>query len=484
MRIGRRGQLLALALASAVLVVVLPRMVPGKAFDRGIFVSVAERLRAGDQLYVDVWDNKDPVFFWVLAAGRVLGPIGDITVEVLWMVVACLGCWLIARGAGLSTTTQALMAGAAAPLILTGALYPAGATHLPGLALTLLALGLAMRDRPAAAGVAIGLLVFTKLVIAPLAVLLVLHAGWRRGWAWRAWVRWILAGGLTCFVIVAVLAVRGELVGFLQTQVLNAAYTQAPVLLRGELPAVARLRRGLGLMGLLLSVIVAGALLASALVDRTREGDTLRVRRGWMREAAAIALLTSMALLAVTGMWPHHAQVVYVASLLSVTILASHLESAKAGLPVTATALLVAAIVMAGSAFPGVSGPAPPVTARWAQLSTASPETLALLELGPTGRYARLGSHDDLGHAEGLGGWALVCPRFHVYPWDSPETLGNVLECATNAPVLLVSDAIRARGGWLTSEAWNEFAERTEDLVSSSYACDSFIGGRVCTRVG
>jgi hypothetical protein len=38
-----------------------PRLVPGLHFDRGIFVSVAERLLAGDTLYSGVYDNKEPL---------------------------------------------------------------------------------------------------------------------------------------------------------------------------------------------------------------------------------------------------------------------------------------------------------------------------------------------------------------------------------------------------------------------------------------
>src|SRR5690242_21618277 len=41
--------------------VALPRLVPSTFGDHGTYASVAERLIAGDRLYVDVWDNKDPL---------------------------------------------------------------------------------------------------------------------------------------------------------------------------------------------------------------------------------------------------------------------------------------------------------------------------------------------------------------------------------------------------------------------------------------
>ena len=44
------------------------RSIPVPAVDYGMFVTVAERLKAGDRLYVDVYENKDPFFHYTLGA--------------------------------------------------------------------------------------------------------------------------------------------------------------------------------------------------------------------------------------------------------------------------------------------------------------------------------------------------------------------------------------------------------------------------------
>ncbi len=41
--------------------------------DYGFFTAVAERLVAGDRLYVDIWDNKDPFVFYSIAVARAAG---------------------------------------------------------------------------------------------------------------------------------------------------------------------------------------------------------------------------------------------------------------------------------------------------------------------------------------------------------------------------------------------------------------------------
>src|SRR5271163_4311496 len=50
-----------------------PKIVPYRGSDRGIFVSVAERLLAGDILNKDVLDNKDPYFITLSLSSEFAG---------------------------------------------------------------------------------------------------------------------------------------------------------------------------------------------------------------------------------------------------------------------------------------------------------------------------------------------------------------------------------------------------------------------------
>ena len=63
--------------------------------DRGIFVSIAERLLAGDKLYVDVWENKDPIFYYMISLGRVFSPYADVVLEILLEKVKFSIAWLL-----------------------------------------------------------------------------------------------------------------------------------------------------------------------------------------------------------------------------------------------------------------------------------------------------------------------------------------------------------------------------------------------------
>src|SRR5512144_127111 len=85
-------------------VALLPRMIPDvRSADRGIFVSVAERLLAGDALYRDVWDNKDPLFYFSLALGRAISPYADIVIEVSWVACSSVALLVLARWLGVDS---------------------------------------------------------------------------------------------------------------------------------------------------------------------------------------------------------------------------------------------------------------------------------------------------------------------------------------------------------------------------------------------
>src|SRR4029078_7930907 len=75
------------ALAAAVSIAAL-RVTPQVWGDPGVWLSVAARLLDGDRLYADVFDNKDPFFFYSYALSlRVAGVRGPFALEVVWLAV-------------------------------------------------------------------------------------------------------------------------------------------------------------------------------------------------------------------------------------------------------------------------------------------------------------------------------------------------------------------------------------------------------------
>ena len=200
-----------------------------------------------------------------------------------------------------------------------------------------------------------------------------------------------------------------------------------------------------------------------------------------LRELAAVALVSGIATLALTGMWNHHAQVLYLAGVLCLTLVTRQFLNDYA-----APSLAGGSLVLLAGLLSGLPSPRADlqlllsVQQRIGALTVRGPETEALLHESNSGQYARIGMHDDLGHAEGLEDWKLLCPRFHQYPFDPPEAFQEVLSCASQAPYLLVSDSASPRATW--GEGWNDFIGRVDALLARAYVCHPYPGGRLCSR--
>src|SRR5262249_2646471 len=150
---------------------ILPRLVvPNHNGDRGSYVSVAERLLAGDTLYSGVYDNKEPLFYYFVAVQRTLGWWAEPAAEAILIAIAGAATYVMAVKVS-SRWTAAAVSFIAVPIILTGTFYVPGFSELPGIALVLVAITASGCGRPILAGSCIGLLVFMKLIFVPIALL-------------------------------------------------------------------------------------------------------------------------------------------------------------------------------------------------------------------------------------------------------------------------------------------------------------------------
>lgn len=466
-------------------ITLLPRIIPDLGYDRGVFVSVAERLLAGDVLYQDVWDNKDPLFFFGIAITRSISPYLDILGEVCWIVCSALAVLVIAKWRGCDGVTAWFIAFGITPLIITGSFYLPGHTHLPGIALALWVFGAAVSQRFAVAGALLGILAFMKITMLPIAFLLLLvvvlvHQKWRA--ALVASTAFVLAGG----VVLALLLVRGELGPYVQSLFLNAAYSQGPLVDGPGGPFIGHLARMASTQTL--SVVVLLLLIAIwVLLAHMRSGTPILLdgRNAILGASVGLSLLGAVVVLGFTGLWPHHAQALYVAAVLAVIGLIHRLQpvfNVRSVLPVAAFTAL--AMGLAGqtslAAYPEsvvrsiTHGPS-----SLASLGSVPPEAQAILSFGDHGTYARVGQNDDLGHAYGLGGWKLVCPKFDQYSFDSLQTLRDVSECLPSAKVIVVSpSAIKIPD----DETWNTYITNVEATLRAQYSCATWGDERVCVR--
>lgn len=463
----------------------LPRIVPGLGIDRGIFVSVAERLLAGDVLYQDVWDNKDPLFFFGIAITRSVSPFADVLVEVWWIVCSAFAVLLIAKWRGCDDRTAWFAAFGMAPLMITGGFYLPGYTHLPGIALTLWILAVGIYRRFDVAGALLGILFFTKIVMLPIAflMLLVVVLVYRK---WRAVVLACAGFTLAAGAVLTLLHLRGELQPYVQSLFLNASYSQGSLVDGRGGPFIRHLIKMASFqtvsVGALLVLIVVCVVLV-----KTRKGNSLSSdKRDFVLWASVgSAMLGAVIVLGLTGLWKHHAQVLYVATILAAIGLIHYFQpvfNVRSAVPVAAFTGL--AMCLSGqaslAAYPDTVARSISSSAQvLASLGSESPEARALLSVGEQGTYARVGQNDDDGHAYGLSGWDLACPKFHQYPFDSVQTLRDVAACIPGAPVIIVSATAAPIAG---NADWNSYIASVEGTLSADYSCTQWDDKRICVR--
>src|SRR5215469_10127407 len=97
--IARRTNRVDPLLVAAILatwIALIPRLVPERSDDRGLFISVAARLLAGDTLYSGVWDNKEPLFYYFVAGQVTLGRWSEVAAEALLITIAASAAFLLA----------------------------------------------------------------------------------------------------------------------------------------------------------------------------------------------------------------------------------------------------------------------------------------------------------------------------------------------------------------------------------------------------
>jgi hypothetical protein len=400
------------------------------------------------------------------------------------VLLAAGSSYALAQQVTTKKSTTAAISFVGAPIILTGAFYYPGYDYLPGTSLALAACALSARRRVTMSGVCIGLLVFTKLIMAPLAlsaVACIFYASNRMFQSYKL----ILAAGMIVVVIICVLFARSEFWPYIEITLENVEHSQSPFFINSSsmwtLVASHVKRISSPLLSTLLFSFFLSLFIAIILLPR----------QNYKRRRIIVLIITSLVtitialvVLMLTGLWEIHDQILYFPSVLIAICLTAVIESAySSARPILMLCFITSLAFLLGG------GPElrrylhrpEGIIVSAKMLNAATPVAVRLLALGPTGAYARLGSNDDYGSPLGLTRWKLICPRFHQWPFQSSEALGKVLKCASAAPNLIVAKSIAHLDG---NPAWNQFVDNVEDLLRSSYKCDTESGLRICTRLG
>jgi hypothetical protein len=456
---------------------VLLRGEPSVANDQGVFLSVAARLLDGDRLYVDVIDNKDPLFYYTYAAAlAVAGWRGPFLLDAIWLALAAISMPLLARE--LRAPRSAVVASFFLyPLALTAPWYLAGLSMLAALAFAPLAPWLWLRGRFAGAGVVVAIVMLFKLNIAPVCVapigaLVVLGHPVRPGR------REILRGALglcgALLAAAAVLGVRGELRAYFDTVAYNVHYASALSdgsvhgRIHQHLLVVFDIFDRAGPWQLPVSLLVLGAFGIAVAVGWRRGTTPERALVG----VATATLLGSAVVLALTAYWEHHLQLLaYPGTLVAVTLISVAAFACRRAGGVLAVAFVSFAFWTSLSEGGGLG-----LSSAWGTAPVSGGAVAlerARKRFDPVSRdvtYMVLGTNHERAHAAFIGDeFDLVCRWFQLYPFSLPEQFDETLACAERKRPLfvLVTPGFVARRP--DPRAWASFVARSKALLERHY---------------
>jgi hypothetical protein len=473
-RVSTTHVAVAAALAAAVSIAAL-RVTPQVWGDPGVWLSVAARLLDGDRLYADVFDNKDPFFFYSYALSlRIAGVRGPFALEVVWLAVGTVGLAMALRT--LRVGTLAVVTGAVVyPLALTASWYVPGATMVPALAIAPLALWLWARGAAVAAGFLVVVAMLFKLnlglvVAAPLvALLLVGDAGASRR---RRAAEGTCGAAVALALCALLLGVRGELRPYLDTIAYNVHYSDAGVNgggLHAHLSIVRVFFAAAGKWQLPAAVLATVALLVVSLVGWQRGSPGFRR----VAAAAVATLLAAFVTLATTAVFTVHLQLLAYPAALGCATLVVALRRLWRPLGVAAAAICIA---LAARASLGQEDLSALSIRTWTVAPVSTPGTAheaTRARLFPDGRrvsYAVFGRNTEDGHAAFVSrSMDMQCRYFHQYPFYREAQLQETLDCARRSQPQLILVTTSFYDPMPGHPAWERFVAETRAMLRSRY---------------
>ena len=485
--------LLVVFVLAAGLVVFGLRLIPVPEGDRAIWEAVADGLRAGHRLYAGVYDNKDPLFFYAVALQRLAGPWGGWIFE---LGSLALGGWCLAQLhrwlVGQRNPRREWLVGLLGAMLLSGGFWGPGQPQLPASALTLLSLLLLCQERYFAGGWAAGAVAGFKLICLPLPLAFAL------GWATPRRF-WRFSGGLALALLAwaAILTARGELTAYGQALAKNALYSQGLLVQPGSpFEVLASHGRSLFFSGKN-NLLMLVALLTAVAICLQATG-AVAPRRQLLARAGLVMLVTGALITLITGLWAGHLQLLYPGQCLALLLMVSQWRPQ----PGWQRALHLPSLLLLTAFLSGTLDLSPTywlhpgqIQAKLELIQQQSGEASAMASTYPKGveSFARLGSN---GGAIPVGwrGSQLACPEFHQYGFYDPNRLNAILQCTSQAPVVLVSTSFSAWEGvpaWLPREAqgekiatqWNSFVKAGEALLAQRFQCKPASDGtRLCVN--
>lgn len=492
------------------------RLVPSGSSDRGIFVTVAERLLAGDRLYNDVFDNKDPLFYYLCAVGRYFGTPGEIILEHA-LVIGVASITLLILNHYFKTGFNLLCVSLCVPVIITPLwLYGFGYNTLPAILLIAGLYACAQRERFFSVGFLAGLTLFMKIIVTPIAICMALFLYAYPASAQKPTLRNLIRG-VTGFIgaitlVLGVMFLRNEFSGYLQSLIDNFIYSTSHTVVTpsGAFRSLMRIRDILVLNEKFRYVLQFQIIFSCLLVISTFYIPVSRPLKQ-LFYVNIISPVLCVIILGLTGIWSHHASIFLIGSLLNFVTICVIIEHGLKFLSVSsakkfgvskffktyriAMVLLVSPLLSGSNIFELIRTQSF-FNESVKDYQTASQEVVLLMSQSQNRpvSFARLGFNEDLRGINLLKAYKLSCPDFQQYIFYTRERHERIYECVSRAENLMISPALsnlifnnialEQRFGEGPVEPFNDFIRRMRSTIAQDYDCtiSGDKGPSVCRR--
>jgi glycerol-3-phosphate acyltransferase PlsY len=475
-------------------VIAILRVNFSQAEDMGIFLTVSGMVAHGYHLYSQIFDIKDPLFFYSAAASiRALGVRGPFVLDAFLIIISAPLAYLLGllfrvkKWVALSSSIFFL-------LTLTGTYYQSFRTQIAAIDLVLLLTISCLLDKWYFGGLIFLTILGFKLpfgifIVIPLIIIL------RSQNKNRNILRFGIGLASSGVLLALFMQLRGELLPYIRMNIENFKYQSGYQAIVGQRH---------GILGHLLvwnqgngNVVyfVLGTFLFFVVVKKSSSENSLKL-------VSISVLICIFVFLAETAMWYHHLQILALAvPFMSYCVLQEFVDrsqsiSIRKGTRTAENAeklnpgflifLLIALLLHTGFQMPAQSTMS---LNRWFHPQWYNPSEIAMLgsvQL-PTDvphTFARIGANDDSGFGAFLTQeWKFKCTRVAIGGYESQEVIDAFDNCLkSQVNFILVSPQFAGqsnRGG-----TYPYYLSQTNGLLNVYFSCNDLLhnGFRICTR--
>jgi hypothetical protein len=444
-------------LFASALVAALVREHPMTNSDQGMFLSVMDQLATGAHLYTDVFDNKDPGFFYVGAVWiRLFGPAGVFVWDALLIAIATTISYALARRLRLETFPAIVCSVGTFAALTAGPIYQSGLSQLQAITLFMAAVLALICGLPILAGVLTAACLISKFSMLPFIAVLVPLA-WltaRR----RSLVRFSVGVAASYGAILLILGGRGELTAYFDVLRLNFGYPGVALPLLGRDPAPIGTLASASDYLFWTSLAIATAIVFAGLALAVGDAFT-SVRRGGGRgllgvpldHYLAVATAAAFAVhIAASYVWNHHLQILAIPTFFALAVILRPTDGRVAVSRQTAAlATVLVLVLLAPADLLNRLRDAPNLRRTWDR-SLTSPLAADLTDVvnqsfdGDTAhtrvRIAVVGENRQSAVLPFVPRrFELACRAFAQFPWFGEQLLAETVDCIEREPdVVLV----------------------------------------------